>query len=324
MNDRNDDWTAGDEARLARLMRSAPRAAPDPAARARAFEVVQAEWQARQALRDKRPARVRWFAAAAVVVLVAGTALWLRPVAAPMIASLDRVHGAVTEAGAPLAVGAALRSGTTLETAADSGALLRYSADLTLSLDAATRVTLVDASTLRVDSGHVYVAATPGTAADFKVRAAGAVVRHLGTRYAVDASGDALRVAVREGKVEVELGARPEQAVAGEMLLFRPGEPAVRSSIAADDPRWDWLSRLPTPIHIEGRSLADFLRWYADETGRAVAYADADTRTRAAAAVLHGSVDGLPPAEALAIVVASVDLMVESGDDGIVVGPPQH
>lgn len=324
MTDKDDNWTANDEARLAQLMRAVPRASPDPAARSRAFAAVQAEWQAQQALRAQRPARLRWLAGAAVLVLAAGAALWLRPMAAPAIASLDRVQGAVTEAGAPLAVGAALRSGATLETAADSGALLRYSADLSLRLDAGTRVTLVDAATLRLDSGHVYVAITPGAAGDFTVQAAGVLVRHLGTRYAVDARGDTLRVAVREGAVEVELSARSERAVAGEMLLLRPGEPVVRSFVAADDPQWDWLARLATPIEIEGKSLADFLRWYADETGRAVDYLDADTRARASSAVLHGSVDGLTPAQALAIVIASVDLAAEPGSNGIVIGPARH
>jgi ferric-dicitrate binding protein FerR (iron transport regulator) len=324
MTDKDDNWVATDEARLARLMRAVPRATPDPAARARAFDAVQAEWQAQQALRAPRTAHRRWTAAAAAVVLAAGAALWMRPVATPAIASLDRVHGAVIAAGAPLAVGATLRGGATLETAADSGALLRYSAGLTLRLDAGTRVTLVDAATLRLGAGQVYVDIAPGTAGDFTVQAAGARVRHLGTRYAVDARGDALRIAVREGAVEVDLRARPERAVAGEMLLVRPGEPVVRSFLAADDPQWDWLARLPTPVDIEGASLADFLRWYADETGRAVDYVDADTRARAASAVLHGSVAGLTPAEALAIVMASVDLAAEPRSNGIVVGPAHH
>lgn len=323
MTDKDDNWTAADEARLARLMRAVPRATADPAARARAFEAVQAEWQAQQALRAQRPARLRWFAAAAVVALVAGAALWMRPAAAPVVASLDLARGVVTEAGAPLAAGAALRSGSTLETAADSGALLRYSAALTLRIDAGTRVTLVDAATLRLDSGQVYVAIAPGTADNFTVRTADATVRHLGTRYGVAARGDALRVAVREGAVQVEHGAQAEQATAGEMLLFTPGEPVVRSPIAADDSRWDWLARLPTPIDIEGASLAEFLGWYADETGRAVDYVDADTRARAASAVLHGSVAGLAPADALAIVMASVDLAAVAGSDGIVIGPAQ-
>jgi len=325
MTDKDDNWTTTDEARLARLMHAVPRATPDPAARARAFDAVQAEWQAQQALRTQRPARVRWFAAAAVVVLTAAAALWLRPAAAPVIASLDRLQGVVSEGGAPLAAGTALRSGSTLETAADSAALLRYSADLALRLDAGTQVTLVDATTLRLDSGQVYVDITPGTAGEFTVQAAGATVRHLGTRYAAEAHGEALRVAVREGAVQIERHAQqPESAVAGEMLLFRPGEPVVRSPIAADGPQWDWLARLPAPIDIEGASLADFLRWYADETGLAVDYLDADTRARAAATILHGSVDGLAPAQALAIVMASVDLAAEPGSNGIVVGPAHH
>lgn len=308
MTDKKDDWTEFDEARLARLMRTVPRGSPDPAARARAFEAVQAEWRRAQSqVASPRPAtRARWLAVAAVAVMALAGALWLQPFA-PQIASLDRAYGSVTAAGDPLAVGTRLRRGATLVTAAGSGALLRYSPDLTLRLDAGTRVTLADAGSLRLEGGRVYVAITPGAAVSYVVHTAAGDVRHVGTRYVVSTRGTGLDVAVREGVVRVEVGARIERAVAGEALRVDAGG-TVERSVLSGDAQWAWVESLPTPIVIEGKPLADFLQWFAAETGRRVIYADESTRARAAAAILHGSVDGLPPAQALAIVTASVDL----------------
>lgn len=325
MTDKEDDWTELDEARLARLMRSVPRGVPDPAARARAFEAVRAQWrQAQSQVASPRASRRAgsWLAAAAVAVIALAGTLWLQPFA-PQIASLDRAYGRVTSAGDLLATGARIRRGTTLATAADSGALLRYSPDLTLRLDAGTRVTLADAGSLRLESGRVYVAITPGAAVSYVVHTAAGDVRHVGTRYVVSAHGTGLEVDVREGIVQVEVGARTERAVAGEALRMGAGG-TVERSVLTGDAQWAWVESLPTPIAIEGKPLADFLRWFAAETGRRVAYADESTRARAAAAILHGSVDGLPPAQALAIVTASVDLEAVVPKEGPVVIGPAH
>jgi len=321
MSERTDDWTPADEARLARLMRSLPRGTPDPAARARAFEAAQAEWQ-RSRARPQRGARMRRAAwAAAVAALAIGAALWVPQFTAP-IASLDRVHGSVSADADPLEAGARLRRGAAVETAPESGALLRYSPGLTVRLDAGTRVAMVDRATLRLDAGRVYIAVAPGTAGSFVVRTALGDVRHVGTRYAVSSRDGGLEVAVREGEVRIDLGgARAERAVAGEALRIDPEGAVQRAELAADDARWAWIGNLPAPVVIEGRTLAEFLQWYAVETGRRVAYADDATRARAQAAILHGSVDGLPPAQALAIVASSVDVEATLQGDRLVIGP---
>lgn len=322
MTEGNGDWSGSDESRLTRLMRTMPRGAPDPAARARAFDMAHAEWRRLQGQRA-RMRRARWAAAASVAVVALAGALWLQPFA-PRIASLDRQYGSVTLDREPLATGARLRRGAAVETSGASGALLRYSPDLTLRLDAGTRVVLVDAGNLQLESGRVYVAVAPGAAVPYVVHTAAGDVRHLGTHYAVRARGAALDVAVRDGVVQVDTDAGEARAGAGEALHVDAQGRIGRTAIAGDAP-WAWVAKLPAPIVIEGKSLAEFLRWYATETGRNIVYADERTRTRAAAAILHGSVDGLPPAEALAIVVASVDLRAEVSADGpLTIGPAPH
>src|SRR5690606_33845959 len=124
--------------------------------------------------------------------------------------------------------------------------------------------------------------------------------------------------------VQVESGSRTERAIAGEALRIDAAG-TIERRVIEGDAAWAWVEKLPTPIAIEGQSLAGFLRWYAQETGRRIVFADDRTRARAAAAILHGSVDGLPPAEALAIVTASVDLRAVIPKEGpVIIGPAPH
>jgi transmembrane sensor len=318
-----ESWSGQDEARLARLMQAAPRGTPGAAARARAFEAVHAEWRELQARRAGAARRRAGFAAASIAVAALGGVLWMQYFP-PSIASADRLFGNVSVSGAPLEAGTRLRHGARLATAAGSGVLLRYSPDLTLRLDAGTRVTLADAGNLQLEQGRVDVVVTPGVAVPFVVHTAAGDVHHVGTRYVVNVSGAGVEVAVREGAVRIDAGKGVARAAAGELLQIAPGGAVARRALT-DDAAWAWVAKLPTPVVIEGRTLAQFLRWYAAETGRRVDFADAGTRARAASAVLHGSVDGLPPAQALAIVVASVDLAAVVPAQGpVVIGPAHH
>lgn len=324
MNDK-DQWTGEDEARLARLMRTVPRGAPDPAARARAFAAAQAEWRALKSRHTapRATARARWLAAASLAVVALAGLLWWQPFA-PQVARLDRAFGSVTAAGETLANGAQLRRGAKVATGLDAGALLTYSPALSLRLDAGTRVTLEDAGNLQLDSGRVYVAVAPGADVSYIVHTAAGDVRHVGTHYAVSVHGSELEVAVREGSVQVDADSRTERAFAGEALRVDAAGNVGRRALVGDA-AWAWVGKLPAPVAIEGRSLDEFLRWYSAETGRPVSFADERSRMRAASAILHGSVDGLPPDEALAIVTASVDLRALIPQEGaVVIGPAPH
>ena len=54
---------------------------------------------------------------------------------------------------------------------------------------------------------------------------------------------------------------------------------------------------------LEGRSLRDFLLWIAGENGWQLRYADAAVEEKASTTILHGSIQGLTPEEALSAVL---------------------
>jgi hypothetical protein len=79
---------------------------------------------------------------------------------------------------------------------------------------------------------------------------------------------------------------------------------------------WDWTLEAAPTIDIEGLPLAQFLAWAARETGREVVYASPEAESEAAGIVVHGSIAGLSPAEALDAVLAttSVDARASGGN----------
>lgn len=310
-----------EDARLAAKFGSLPPGTPSAEARARAYAAAQAAWQESLA-QERAPAATvrshrapvnprRWAMAAAVLLAMAGAwGAWTLRSSAAVLARLEVSRGVVVDAsGEAWSAGAPIHRGAIVQTSADSGAVLRLGPDLDLRLDADSRLAIEDGSRVTLTAGRLFVAARDGSNAPLTVASSAGEVRHLGTRYQVGLEGDSrLVAAVQEGRIEVSAGAVVEQVGAGELIELEDGHVALRAPIAFDDPGWDWAQSLSAPITIEGRPLAEFLAWYVEATGREVGFADAATAARAKKAVLHGSVDGLPPAEALAVVAASVGL----------------
>lgn len=333
MNDPQDDD-------LGRLIRQAERyPPPDPAAKQRAFDAASAEWRAAvSGTVSERATRRRWLpaAAAAVLLLGLGSIAWQQYAAVPQVsfASVQRTEGNVSVV-APgwlgrtraLVVAATVHSDEILQTAADGGAVLRTANGLSLRLAPDTRVALLSLREIRLDAGEIYIDADPARdAAPLGVLTAVGRVRHLGTQYAVRAvtpAGDAaiIEVAVREGRVELTRAAGEALGVdAGEALRVPRAGAAARRPLPADDASWNWLQQMAAPLEIDGRTLAEFLRWYSRETGRPVTISAglaSPAEIRPDEIRLSGSIQGLTPDEALVAVAASTDFEIRRFDDHI-------
>ena len=82
------------------------------------------------------------------------------------------------------------------------------------------------------------------------------------------------------------------------------------------------LALAPT-FEIDGRPPHDFLAWAAREAGWELRYADAESRRRAEAAELHGSIRGLRPDEAVVSVLPSTGLPHRLQDGVLWIGPSE-
>lgn len=179
------------------------------------------------------PARNRsdWrrFAAAAVVLLVAATSLFLFFRPAP-----------INDQGQMIAYSAP--PGETREIILPDGSRM--------TLDAASTVTGrfgPAERTLRLERGRALFEVEPDTARPFAVTAATRRVVAVGTRFEVDLAGGALRVTLLHGRVRVEPaggGGTPVLLEPGQQFLERSGATSVRTVEAADDAVTGWRQGL--------------------------------------------------------------------------------
>ena len=319
---------------LARLLRLAgPRPATPEERTDRVRAAVRKSWLAEIQSR----ARLRWYAwalasAAALVVVAWATLKRGGPVpgAAPPVASLEAQSGAGAEVFVPgaervtsLALGQAIVAHSEVRTGSDGRAALRLASGASLRIDLGTRVLLLTASELRLDRGAVYVDSVPRAdrGLPLRVHTPFGVAQDLGTQFEVRIVENALRLRVREGQVVLRRGDLSESALAGSELTARAAGGLDRRPVAVDGPEWGWAIEIAPSFEIEGQSLDRFLGWVSRETGWRLRFASADTSRAAPSIVLHDSVRGLTPAEALAAVLPTCGLTHRVSEGTLVVEP---
>lgn len=300
--------------------------APERVARAR--ERASLAWQASNERRRQR--RRFWrvalpLAAAAGLVLAAGAYVWRPafdgpgPPATTTLATVARLGGQLEVDGQLARVGQSLAPGSRLR--GSGAAALALAGGGSLRLDGAS-LTLVAPHQLALESGRLYLdtgssptdTASPGPPGEprgqtYVITTPLAEIRDIGTQFEVGLSRETLSVRVREGAIEVRRDPRAPatRAEAGQSLVLRADQIELASSPRVGQ-TWRWTEEVAPALAIEGRPLADLLRWVARETGRSWRFADPRLEAAAQEILLHGSVDGLLPEQALEVVLPSCDL----------------
>jgi ferric-dicitrate binding protein FerR (iron transport regulator) len=311
-----------DEAALARLLQLGGARTPVPGdVEARVYEQVRREWEAtnprpgeervyaevrREWRRSGRRGRLLLPLAFAATAIVA-VGLWLRPIPdsplAPAVAAhVERRIGGAAVAGGEFHVGDRAR------TARGEGLSLRLADGQSLRLDENTAVTFLATNRIALDEGRLYADSGDHVYRDhgLVVETALGQVRDVGTQFAVATEAGVLRIAVREGRVDVEHAAHTAIAVAGERLQITGGSPTpVVEKLAPYDPWWDWTAALAPTFDVTDRSVLDVLRWAARETGRELVFEDDELRLAAMRIDLHGPVADFQPLEAAESVLAT-------------------
>ena len=288
---------------------------------ARVYTHVRKEWQKDAARRRYRRWAVPIALAASVVIAV--TMLLQPPPSAPdriAIGTIARVVGYTGTAALP-AIGEPVYTGEVLTTGSGQKLSVVINNAESLRLDQNTTLAFVAKDEFRLDSGRIYA-----DTGDFMYRDGGLVIHtamgtvtDVGTQFAVQVAAEQLDVAVREGRVDVSRGPSEFVAVAGERLsLVEDDEPAV-AAIEPHDPYWEWTASLAPAFDIENKSLLDFLRWVARETGRELVFEDNELRMSAMRTDLHGSVSDFEPLEAAESVLTATNFRYRIQADRIII-----
>jgi ferric-dicitrate binding protein FerR (iron transport regulator) len=284
---------------------------------ARVREAVHEEW----AQRARRRTRMRFAAAAAAIVVVIAGGLVMfrtttqtiapRPAAArALIASVETMSGgAIGGDGRFLEAGAQLRGGDAMETARGATASLRWGT-ATLRLDGGTRVRLDSPLGLFLDRGAVFVASN-GTPVVVSTPLGN--VHDVGTEFEVRIDDAAVRVRVREGRIDLRRNGATHSATAGIELAADARGTVTQRAIPRSGSEWDWVVRAAPPMTLEGRTLRGVVDRVCREKGLTAVYGHGVGDAR-----LHGSVP-LSPNEALDAALTASALVARTDGDRLIV-----
>lgn len=319
MNTQRDDDSEAERAMKQLFAHAKPRPMPPPKDAEEIRRAVFAEWDAVTGRRVW--ARRSAYAAAASILLAAG--LWFsgslveQPGPAALVARVERVQGSVANValGGPLSTGSRLTTG-------DGLVALRLASGGSLRVGANSEVVLTGPDAAELVAGVLYFDSERQRAGEeFTIETTLGSVRDVGTQFLVNVnqSQDVLDVGVREGVVVLTKGSETGTARAGERLVAeRDATVLRRDAIATFGGEWAWAERLAPPFDIDGRTVEDFLAWFAAQTGRTLVFATPGAERLASETTLRGSID-LEPLQKLSAVLATTELTYTLEGDRVVI-----
>ena len=278
-------------------------------------QAVHAEWQLSLAQRARRMRVVKYAAAACVIAgLVGLIGIQLGQMNRDPVATIARMDGPFEitvsdEDWQPASTDTALLKGARVRTGATAHAALSI-ADVSLRMDADTRIALLSPDRISLERGAIYVDGGIDDRSAAKqdalvIETPAGSVQHLGTQYQVRLSPEATSVSVREGRVQIDHSTGTLQVTPGERIVLTNDGTVQRSRVTDPGDAWGWAIAIAPAFDIERQPLSHFLGWAARELGKELEYESDNVRVRADGLILRGSVEDLPPEQALAAVLAT-------------------
>jgi hypothetical protein len=325
------DRVSGDHANsprddsIAKLMRLAgPRPSIPADVQKRVHDRVRNEWQ--RSVRRSRT--VRWGVpvalAASMVIAVVLNSQPPQVTVAP-IATVVRIEGAAGPAD-KLSPGAAVFPGDAVATGVGQGVALAVRNGLSLRLAPETSATFDSLDEITLASGQLYADTGPSIYSDRRITVHTKLgsATDIGTQFAVAYLDGEMSVAVREGRVDVANYRGSYTAQAGEKLTLQPDDDVAFEPISPSDGSWNWAEALAPAFDIHNRSLLDFLKWAARETGKELVFENDEVRSAAMGTRLRGSVADLTPVEAIDSVLPTTRFKYRMNEHEIVIGAYQQ
>lgn len=280
-----------------------PRADIPAGVEKRVHDSVRQHWQG--GIRKRNMTRWVIPASLAATILIALAINIRSPEIMPQtIGTIAYVDGTANSA---FVIGEPVLAGDRIETPADFGMSITLTGDVSLRISAASSVRLDQPDEITLFSGQVYADSGERIYRDrhLTVNTANGSATDIGTQFSVAYENDRMSVAVREGNVDVAHEQSVFSAKAGDKLTLQTGNDPIIDKVTPYATDWDWAVSLAPKFDIENRSLLDFLKWAARETGMTLTFANDDVRMAAMGTQIVGSISDFTPREAIEAVLAT-------------------
>ncbi len=260
----------------------------------------------------------RWalpLATAASILMVvllngAGDGVTVRPVGSVVLAK-----------GTAADPGQEIRIGDTLDTGPNEGLSIELSNGISLRVDEETVLMVESVKEFNLIAGRVYVDTGDRIypTRNVTVRTASGKATDIGTQFSVQFERADMSVAVREGRVDLSGSGELYTANRGDLATLRPGTAVLVETVPVTGSTWDWAVSLAPEFELENRSLLEFLKWAAREAGLELAFESNVVMTDSMKAIMHGSIEGLSPLQAIESVLATTPFQHSIEDDRLVI-----
>jgi FecR protein len=273
---------------------------------ARVYDRVLDEWH--NSLPTSRSRKWVVPLALAASILLAVTFI-VRPalIDGPVVGTIARVNNEFSAPATSFKTGDEVRVNQSLQTGRGQLLNIMLSDGTSLRLAANTSLRLDEPHNFSLHTGKIYADSGRNDfgSGGLEIHTELGVITDVGTQFMVSLQDAALRVAVRQGRVDVAADREIYTALAGDSLMMVADGGMTRDQIAATDSEWDWTLQVASRFDIENRTLLDFLTWVARETGKNLVFTTDESRVAARNTILHGSISDFTPAQAATTVLAT-------------------
>lgn len=299
---------------------------------ARVKDLIRPAWQNEVAARSRQRSRL-WIGGAAAAAALIIAIVYLpslqpgTPVLAPHTIVVALIDGTleVTPPGSNVSFltgedsNAEIPRGSLIRTRHGSRASLWLTDRRSLRLDSYTELRLDSEASLALDSGAIYIDSRDDGQSGIEVRTAFGTATDIGTQFEVRVEREMLDVKVREGLVSLTRDDEEYQITQGITLSVNADGNVSTVAITPFDPAWSWTQEIAPVFAIEGQTVLVFLDWVSSETGLSIEFLSSEAEQLAATTILHGSIVGLTPAQAPAVILPSARLSVSVEPGAMVV-----
>ena len=211
--------------------------------------------------------------------------------------------GTYVDTGSPIFIG------DVIETGAEGGQSIALGGEISLRVDQNTFLEVDGAGEFSLMAGRIYVDTGDRIYADrhIIVHTASGTATDIGTQFSVAYADTVMRVAVREGRVDLTDGRLSSSAMRGERMTLQSGGSIENDEVPVAGSEWEWAVALAPQFSLGDHTLLEFLKWASREAGMDLEFDTVETRAVARASKSYGSIDGLTPLQAVEAVLATTE-----------------
>jgi len=239
---------------------------------------VQAHW--REAIKkhkqQKRKIFITRLAASVFIMLTIGIFIQSNRVNSTPMAKVEFAQGEIQISDdnnhwQALQSGQSIKANSWLKTSQTGLANLVLNDNSQLRINSSSLIHFQGKSQIELLRGEIYNDAdVVNDAPKLLIKTKYADIQHIGTRYAVKLRKSSLQVMVRNGQVSLTSSQHQEKLNQQQQLVISDNGKRIKSTISTYDPAWQWTKLANSPYRLQGKSLNDFVTWYAHENGYTV------------------------------------------------------